>query len=96
MYYEKLTRDEVLAFQYLVLFLKRLRVVGTLDVRVTGHTFFGPQHVLGDLEAFEIHSGPTTYSIIKEGYSDEHTIDERELLESIFGRLSKNSIGKPI
>jgi len=74
-YYSNLTADQVSSFYGLLKFLQRLRIIGHLDVMTRSF----------------VDTSNKNYTLIKFSYSNDKTrISQEELLENIFGRLSKD------
>ena len=83
--FSDLDSEQVLALRKLLMFLRRLRIIGKLHVNVTSETVFGP--IVTDDLIDGIYSSKNSYRVKKLKYDYEKTIDQEELLESLFGRL---------
>jgi hypothetical protein len=86
-FYSKLTADQVSSTYQLFKMLQRLRVIGHLSAHTEKAVEDGGD-VFGD---YTIHDFTgADYSVVKDGYSSDKTkICQEELLEKVFGRISR-------
>lgn len=82
--FKHLTMEQCNSTYQLFKFLKRLRIIGS----ITAHTVetMPEVDIMGNYDLIDMTSAG--YSIIKDGYTSERTIDVEEELEKIFGRLA--------
>ena len=87
--FHELNAEQVVAFRKLIMLLRRLRTIGYLHTNVTSESSWG---VIDEHGIAWTGEPKQVYRIKKTAYSYERIIDEEELLEQIFGRISVRPI----
>jgi len=91
-FYTRLSMDQVIATYKLVNLLRRLRVIGTIELSTVGCT--PPVETIGDYDIVDMTMN--IYGIEKIGYDpSKGKTDVEDLLEQLFGRKSTSLRGTP-
>lgn len=91
-FYERLSMEQVITTYRLINLLRRLRVIGTLELQTVGST--ADPEMLGAYDIIDMTDN--NYGIEKIGYDPtKGKTNAEELLEKIFGRKATSYRGTP-